>query len=153
MYVQDGVCNGCGYCVVWCPFGIIGRRGERPGRGGAFKCTLCLDRQRSGMVPACAQTCPTESILFGAEEALRTYAGRRLETLRRRGHADARLYDVASTSVDGAHAFFLTLGQPEEQGLPPFPRVPTTELRRSWAAAAATALAAIVVALVAFALF
>src|SRR5689334_24405786 len=26
VYVQPDVCNGCGYCVVACPFGVIDRR-------------------------------------------------------------------------------------------------------------------------------
>ena len=51
--VQNDVCNGCGYCVVSCPFGVINRRSEPlPDAGGAFKCTFCYDRQASGMVPA-----------------------------------------------------------------------------------------------------
>ena len=43
--VQEDVCNGCGYCVVACPFGVIDRR-ERDGR--AFKCTMCYDRLKDG---------------------------------------------------------------------------------------------------------
>jgi formate dehydrogenase iron-sulfur subunit len=25
VYVQQDVCNGCGYCIVACPFGVLGR--------------------------------------------------------------------------------------------------------------------------------
>src|SRR5581483_2257392 len=47
--VQNDVCNGCGYCVVACPFGVIDRRPKPlPDHGGAFKCTFCYDRQKSG---------------------------------------------------------------------------------------------------------
>src|SRR5207253_283210 len=49
VYVQPDVCNGCGYCVSACPFGVIDRR-EDDGR--AWKCTLCYDRLREDMVPA-----------------------------------------------------------------------------------------------------
>ncbi len=44
--VQDDVCNGCGYCVPACPFGVIDRRELEgaPGGGIAQKCTLCYDR-------------------------------------------------------------------------------------------------------------
>ncbi len=53
--VQNDVCNGCGYCVVSCPFGVIDRRPQPlPDAGGAFKCTFCYDRQKSGLTPACA---------------------------------------------------------------------------------------------------
>src|SRR5699024_11358324 len=69
-------------CVAACPFGVIERRadgtaapGERgpqrgPTREGgiAQKCTLCYDRLTDGQQPACAQTCPTESITFRSEE-------------------------------------------------------------------------------------
>ena len=73
--VQNDVCNGCGYCVVSCPFGVIDRRPEPlPDAGGAFKCTFCYDRQKSGLVPACAKVCPTESIVFGRLDDLRARA-------------------------------------------------------------------------------
>ena len=57
--VQQDICNGCGYCVPACPFGVIDRR-EDDGR--AFKCTLCYDRIGTGLEPACAKACPTDSI-------------------------------------------------------------------------------------------
>ena len=65
VFVQPDICNGCGYCVVSCPFGVIDRR---PSDGRAFKCTFCYDRQREGLTPACAKACPTKSILFGELE-------------------------------------------------------------------------------------
>src|SRR5439155_12165518 len=40
--IQDDVCNGCGYCVTACPFGVISKR-EIGGDGGMHKCTLCYD--------------------------------------------------------------------------------------------------------------
>src|SRR5437016_9469127 len=50
--VQQDVCNGCGYCVPACPYGVIdldataqtGRPESRSGDGKAHKCTLCYDR-------------------------------------------------------------------------------------------------------------
>src|SRR5258708_6796478 len=60
--VQDDVCNGCGYCVSACPFGVIDRREID---GGAHKCTLCYDRLRGGPTPPRAKACPPESIQFG----------------------------------------------------------------------------------------
>ena len=62
VFIQPDVCNGCGYCTVACPFGVVDRR---PDDGRAFKCTFCYDRQKAGLKPACATACPTESILFG----------------------------------------------------------------------------------------
>ncbi|HEX4729361.1 MAG TPA: 4Fe-4S dicluster domain-containing protein, partial [Jatrophihabitans sp.] len=66
--VQDDICNGCGYCVPACPFGVIERRtgdDNTKNVGIAQKCTLCYDRLGAGHQPACAQACPTESIQFG----------------------------------------------------------------------------------------
>jgi formate dehydrogenase iron-sulfur subunit len=67
--VQPDICNGCGYCVPACPYGVIERRTGSEGvknAGIAQKCTLCYDRLDAGQRPACAQACPTESIQFGA---------------------------------------------------------------------------------------
>ncbi len=154
VYVQDDVCNGCGYCVVSCPFGVIDRRpAEKPGGGGAFKCTFCYDRQIDGLTPACAKACPTESILFGPLDRLRGQAGKRVEELRSRGFADAQIYDPRSTSVRGAHAFFLTLGNAAAFGLPPRPEAPTLYLKSAWTAAAATAAGAILSAFLFFIFF
>jgi formate dehydrogenase iron-sulfur subunit len=152
VYVQNDVCNGCGYCVVSCPFGVINRRPEPlPDAGGAFKCTFCYDRQKSGLVPACAKVCPTESIVFGRIDDLRIRAKERVQHLRTVGYNDAQLYDPKETSVRGIHAFFLILGEPEAYGLPPKPEVPTIYLKSGWMAAFATALAAMVAVLCAFA--
>src|SRR5689334_16617294 len=83
--VQDDVCNGCGYCIPACPYGVIDqRKGSRAeGGGGAFKCTMCQDRLGAGLQPACATACPTESIQFGPLDELRERAARRVETLHR----------------------------------------------------------------------
>ncbi len=152
--VQDDVCNGCGYCVVTCPFGVVDRRAAPlTGAGGAFKCTFCYDRQADGLVPACAKACPTESIVFGPLDLLRERAARRLTEIRARGFAGARLYDARETSVGGLHAFFLLLGPPEELGLPPRPEIPTVHLRAAWWSAGLTAAALLAGTLVAFGIF
>src|SRR2546423_71441 len=90
VYVQPDVCNGCGYCVVGCPFGVIDRR---PDDGRAFKCTFCYDRQRDGGQPACAKACPTNSILFGELDELRARADSRIGELPRPG-IEGALLDV-----------------------------------------------------------
>jgi formate dehydrogenase iron-sulfur subunit len=152
--VQNDVCNGCGYCVVSCPFGVIDRRPEPlVDAGGAFKCTFCYDRQKSGLVPACAKVCPTESIVFGRLDDLRARGAERVQQLQQNGYSDAQLYDPTETSVRGIHAFFLILGEPEAYGLPPRPQVPTIYLKSAWASAFATAIASIIATLMAFLFF
>jgi formate dehydrogenase iron-sulfur subunit len=140
VYVQPDVCNGCGYCVVGCPFGVIDRR---PDDGRAFKCTFCYDRQRAGEQPACAKACPTESILFGELDELRDRAERRVADLHARGLNDAVVYDPRETSVQGIHALFIVRGDPESYNLPARPEVPTIYLRDGWRSAAVAALFAI----------
>src|SRR5262249_30111910 len=132
--VQADVCNGCGYCVVACPFGVIS---QRKNDGRAFKCTLCYDRLRANAEPACAQACPTKSIQFGVLDDLRAQARHRVDDLRARGVESARLYgDDERDGVEGTGAFFLLLDEPEVYGLPPDPVVPTRHLAATWAAAA-----------------
>jgi formate dehydrogenase iron-sulfur subunit len=137
VYVQPDVCNGCGYCVVACPFGVIDRR---PDDGRAWKCTLCYDRLRGDLVPACAKACPTASIQFGELDELRARARGRVEQLHARGVEDAYLYgeDAASQpGTEGLHAFFLLCDRPEVYNLPPDPVVPTAKTVRSWTSMAA----------------
>jgi formate dehydrogenase iron-sulfur subunit len=135
--VQPDVCNGCGYCVPACPFGVIDRR-EDDGR--AFKCTLCYDRLRDGLEPACANACPTDSIQFGELDQLRDRARERVATLHEAGVAEARLYlEDEQDGIGGAGAFFLLLDEPEVYGLPPDPVSTTRDLPALWRAAALAA--------------
>jgi formate dehydrogenase iron-sulfur subunit len=128
--VQDDVCNGCGYCVPACPFGVIARREED---GQAHKCTLCYDRLGAGLEPACAKACPTKSIQFGPLDELRERAQLRVEQLREAGQDSAQLYlDRPDDGIGGGGAFFLLLDEPEVYGLPPDPVVTTRDLPGMW---------------------
>jgi formate dehydrogenase iron-sulfur subunit len=146
--IQDDVCNGCGYCIPACPFGVISRRERDQGvehglgahDGGAHKCTLCYDRLQDGMEPACAKACPTDSIQFGPLDELVAKARERCEHLVESGVESARLYgDDPNDGVGGFGAFFLLLDDPEVYGLPPDPVVSTRDLSEIWGAAAAAA--------------
>jgi formate dehydrogenase iron-sulfur subunit len=135
--VQQDICNGCGYCIPACPFGVIDRR-ESDGK--AWKCTLCYDRIGDGQTPACAQACPTESIQYGPLDELRERAHGRVEELVEAGVADAQLYlDDAGDGIGGAGAFFLLLDRPEVYGLPPDPVVSTRDVSAMWRQAAMAA--------------
>jgi formate dehydrogenase iron-sulfur subunit len=132
--VQQDVCNGCGYCVPACPYGVIDRR-EDDGR--AHKCTLCYDRLKDDMTPACAKACPTESIQFGPLEEMRERAFERLEVLQVAGESSARLYgEDPGDGVGGQGSIFLLLDEPEVYGLPPDPVSTTRDLGSMWRAAA-----------------
>jgi formate dehydrogenase iron-sulfur subunit len=135
--VQEDVCNGCGYCVPACPFGVID---QRAGDGRVWKCTLCYDRLKVGQEPACSQACPTKSIQFGPLALLQSRAAERIKTLQEDGQPGARLYGADHRDgVGGMGAFFLLLDDPELYGLPPDPVVTTRDVPAMWRAAGAAA--------------
>jgi formate dehydrogenase iron-sulfur subunit len=139
VYIQNDICNGCGYCVAACPFGVITRS---PHDGHAHKCTLCYDRQRDDLTPACAKACPTASIQFGPIDELREHASKRVAELERRGVKGARLYgDEPSAGYSSLGAFFLLLDRPSRYGLPDEPRTPELNRRGDYARAALGAIA------------
>ncbi|MEO6020059.1 MAG: 4Fe-4S dicluster domain-containing protein [Knoellia sp.] len=137
--VQADVCNGCGYCVGACPFGVIERRSESsttvrsdghvPNIGIAQKCTLCYDRLEHDQMPACAQTCPTTSIKFGEHDDMVASAKERVAQLHDQGFTEARLYGAnENDGVGGTGSVFLLLDEPEVYGLPPDPICATSRL-------------------------
>jgi len=166
VFVQPDICNGCGYCVVSCPFGVIDLvnvfNSEASGAYGlatlndrrlddkqtavqatggvAGKCTLCYDRQTLGMTPACAKACPTDSIQFGNLEELRERANTRVESLAKRG-IEATLYGAGDVGggIGALNAFFLLTDRPEAYNLPVEPVLPSTRQPAGYTAAALTA--------------
>jgi formate dehydrogenase iron-sulfur subunit len=153
--VQDDICNGCGYCVPACPYGVIDRRRGPDGAknvGIAQKCTLCYDRLLDGQTPACAQSCPTQSIQFGDVDELRERANIRVAQLQEAGIMDARLYgNDPHDGVGGTGSIFLLLDEPEVYGFPPDPVVTTADLPHMFRRASAAAATLLVGAALAFA--
>jgi len=161
--VQEDVCNGCGYCVPACPFGVLDKRHlprkdppalpllTKKEDGRVWKCTLCYDRLKGGHEPACAKACPTDSIQFGPLDELRERADKRLEKLQAENWNGARLYGRdPDDGVGGFGAFFLLLDEPEVYGLPPDPVVTTRDLPEMWRTAAIAAGAVVAGVLAAF---
>ena len=146
VYIQPEICNGCGYCISACPFGVVDRR-EDDGR--AWKCTLCYDRLKDDLTPACAKSCPTGSIQFGDLVQLRVRAEGRVQELHGRGMKEAYLYGADQPGTEGLNAFFLLADRPEKYNLPPDPVVPTKRARRSWLSMGAAAVGLAAMALVA----
>jgi formate dehydrogenase iron-sulfur subunit len=153
--VQQDICNGCGYCVPACPFGVI--EIDMLADGRAHKCTLCYDRMKGGFEPACAKACPTNSIQFGNLTDLQERAARRVLDLQQQGVTGAYLYGAPNPSpepssraptpggpdlsgrlpgdapgstggIGDLHAFFLLTGRPEVYNLPAAPTLPASRV-------------------------
>jgi formate dehydrogenase iron-sulfur subunit len=141
VYIQPDICNGCAYCIAACPFGVI-TRSESDGH--SHKCTLCYDRQRDGLVPACAKACPTHSIQYGPIEELRERARKRVEDLHARGESRAYLYgDRPGETYSELNSFYLLVDQPSTYGLPEKPFNPWLHMKGDYVRAVGSALLAI----------
>jgi len=87
-----------------CPYDV-----PRPDKSGFLaKCTMCNDRVKNGMKPACVKTCPTGTLNFGELEKMRQMAAGRLKTVKSI-YPDARLLDS-----DDVRVIFLTAFAPEK---------------------------------------
>jgi len=142
VYIQPDVCNGCGYCVPACPFGVPQLD---PSSHLSRKCTLCYDRLQHGLEPACAKACPTDSIVFGPISELLPRAVERVETLRAQGVADAQLYGDrlagGTGGIDGLNALFVLNAPPETFNLPAAPSLPRRRTLPAFLSTGAAALA------------
>jgi formate dehydrogenase iron-sulfur subunit len=147
--VQQDICNGCGYCVPACPFGVVDVSSLD---GKAHKCTLCYDRLKGGLEPACAKSCPTDSIQFGEIEQLQRRAQERVEHLHHVGRDSAYLYGAsgapgATGGLGHLNAFFLLIAEPEAYNLPRAPARPAHRVAPSLAAGLTTIVGLAVAAL------
>ncbi len=151
--VQQDICNGCGYCVPACPFGVVDLN---PLDGKAHKCTLCYDRLKGGLEPACAKSCPTDSIQFGEVPELQARAAKRVEHLHQLGVKEAYLYGApggpgATGGLEHLNAFFLLTDKPEVYNLPEAPTRPSNRVAPSLATGLATVAGLALTALALFA--
>jgi formate dehydrogenase iron-sulfur subunit len=145
VYIQADICNGCAYCIAACPFGVITRSDFD---GHTHKCTLCYDRQRDGLVPACAKACPTASIQFGPVDELRERAKRRVAELHGRGVTGAYLYgDHPDETYSELHSFYLLVDRPAVYGLPETPVNPWLHMIGDYARTILSGLATLAVIL------
>jgi formate dehydrogenase iron-sulfur subunit len=62
-------CMGCRYCIQACPFDVP--RYEWASRAPRVqKCRFCVDRQKQGLPPACAEACPTGATMYGDRDEI-----------------------------------------------------------------------------------
>lgn len=140
--IQQDICNGCGYCVPACPYGVPEVSALD---GKAHKCTLCYDRLKEGLEPACAKACPTDSIQFGRIDELMARAKQRVAELHERGVEEAYIYGdraVGGTGgIEGNNAFFILTAPPEVYNLPAAPVLPQDKTLPAFLATAVAAVA------------
>ena len=87
-----------------CPYDV-----PRLGRDGLLaKCTMCNERVKNGMAPACVKTCPSGTLNFGNLEAMRSMAAERLMQVQAI-YPNARLVDA-----DEVRVIFLTAFAPQK---------------------------------------
>jgi formate dehydrogenase iron-sulfur subunit len=86
-----------------CPYDIPRISGE-----GMAKCTMCFDRIKEGMLPACAKTCPTGAMSFGDRKEILEKANKRLEEVKK-VYKDAML-----ANPDDVRAIYLLTDDPKK---------------------------------------
>jgi formate dehydrogenase iron-sulfur subunit len=150
VFVQPDICNGCASCIASCPFGVIARS---QADGHSYKCTMCYDRLRDGLEPACARACPTWAISFGPVDAMQQQAQARLRQLHERGVTEACLYGESPTAhYSSLHNFYLLLAEPGVYGLPEQPVNPRNYLAGDYLRAGLALLVALAILVSALAL-
>jgi formate dehydrogenase iron-sulfur subunit len=74
----QGLCVGCRYCMVACPFDVPAYEYNEPLNPQITKCTFCFDRITKGSVPACVEICPAQVMTFGKRTDLLNLAHKRI---------------------------------------------------------------------------
>jgi len=74
---REDKCMGCRYCMISCPFDVPKFEYHSP-NPRIIKCDMCYDRIKEGEIPACAEICPADAIVFGKRSELRKEARTRI---------------------------------------------------------------------------
>jgi len=76
--------------------------------GGMAKCTMCIDRIKEGMLPACVKTCPTGAMNFGDRNEILEKANKRLEEVK------GRYPDAMLANPDDVRTIYLLIDDPKK---------------------------------------
>ena len=81
--------------ITACPYNIprLDSKSKR-----LAKCTMCFDRVKNGLLPACVKTCPTGAMSFGDREEILAKANKRLDLIKAK-YPKASLLDVDDVRV------------------------------------------------------
>jgi formate dehydrogenase iron-sulfur subunit len=126
---HGGRCLGCRYCMVACPFDVP-KFEFAHAVPYVKKCTFCAERQAKGLLPACAEVCPSGALQFGTREAL-------LEEARTRIYQNPKAYAhhiYGEHEAGGTSWLYISAVEPEALGLKaglsttPYPELTRTAL-------------------------
>jgi formate dehydrogenase iron-sulfur subunit len=74
---REEKCMGCRYCMVSCPFDVP-KFEYHSSNPKIVKCTMCYERLQKGEIPACADMCPGDALLFGTRKNIIKEARKRI---------------------------------------------------------------------------
>lgn len=74
---RESKCMGCRFCMLSCPYDAPKFEYDSP-NPAIRKCQLCASRLRDGEIPACAEACPAEAVMFGTRRELLRIARERI---------------------------------------------------------------------------
>lgn len=87
-----------------CPYDIP----RISGAGIMAKCTMCIDRVKEGMLPACVKTCPTGAMVFGDRKAILELANKRLSQVK------GKMKDATLANADDVRVIYLLVEDPKK---------------------------------------
>lgn len=70
VHYDESVCVGCRMCMLSCPYYALAYEYDNPLTPRVMRCTMCYPRIKKGLVPGCAEACPTGAIIFGKRKDL-----------------------------------------------------------------------------------
>lgn len=126
----DSNCIGCRLCMVSCPFDIPKFEYDKA-IPNIQKCNLCWDRFNQGVLPACAEVCPTQALMAGTRRQILDEGKRRIS-----GAPDRYIdhifgeYEAGGTShIYLSEVPFDQIGFRKDMGTKPYPEYSAGYLR------------------------
>lgn len=118
-----GVCIGCRYCMVACPYNVPKFEWGKA-YGKIVKCQLCDHLIAKGQRPGCSEACPTGAIQFGNVHDLLREAHHRLKA-----SPDVYYPKIYGEKDGGGTQLLMLSSMPfEKLGLPDLPETSTATL-------------------------